>query len=141
MHVSRNTLVILAACVWYAGGFFLALKAGRLISAAIDLNPGILWPAISIMTGVSLGLVKARYLFIRACVKNINRIFALESPKVWEFYRLPFFFFLMLMIILGSYLSTSAHGNYSYLLSVAILDISIGVALLASSTAFWKRTA
>jgi hypothetical protein len=45
------------------------------------------------------------------------------------------------MIIFGATVSRLAHGNYVFLLGVAILDIGIGTALLGSSVVFWRQRA
>jgi len=43
------------------------------------------------------------------------------------------------MIVLGATLSRLAHNNFPFLISVAVLDISIATALLLSSHLFWKQ--
>lgn len=139
MQVSKNTLKLLAAFVWYAGGVILALKSYSLVKNAVLLEQGHLWPSLAILSGIILGLIKAKFLFNKACRKNLIRISELKTPMVWNFYRIPFYFSLTAMIMLGKYLSATAQGNYSFLLSVAILDISIGTALLVSSHIFWKK--
>ena len=45
------------------------------------------------------------------------------------------------MIGTGMALSRMAHGNYVFLLSVAVLDVAIATALLSSSVVFWKQRA
>jgi len=42
------------------------------------------------------------------------------------------------MILTGATLSRMAHGNYPFLIGVAIVDFSISVALLGSSYVFWR---
>ena len=91
--------------------------------------------------GRAAGGLKARYLFSRSCRKNLHRIAALKDPKVWQFFRPKFFFFLALMILAGSTLSRMAHGSYPFLCAVAALDISIGVALLSSGAVFFQERA
>jgi len=63
----------------------------------------------------------------------------INNIKLWEFYRFRFFIFLFSMILLGSFLSHQAHGNYPLLILVLIIDISVGTALLGSSSCFWKK--
>jgi hypothetical protein len=91
------------------------------------------------MIGLIVGSLKARFLFFRSCRKNLRRIKALDRPRLWQFFRPGFCVALAAMITLGASLSRMAHGNYSFLISVAILDLSIGVALLTSSIIFWKQ--
>ena len=48
---------------------------------------------------------------------------------------------LAVMIAAGATLSRLAHGHYPLLIAVATLDLSLAVALLGSSTVFWKQKA
>ncbi|MFQ5577574.1 MAG: hypothetical protein ACE5G8_11385 [Anaerolineae bacterium] len=139
--VSARTLNILAAGVWFVGGIVLVLKGSSLAGEAGALRPGLLWPWLAVLTGLAAGGLKARYLFSRSCRKNLRRIATLKSPKVWQFFRPKFLFFLTLMILAGSTLSRMAHGSYPFLCAVAALDISIGVALLSSGAVFFQERA
>jgi hypothetical protein len=136
---STRSLKILAALVWYIGGFFLLQKGGSLLFEAEALHPGQKWPWFAFITGLFLGSVKARFLFNKSCRKNLIRIDGLHHPKIWQFYRPRFFVFLMLMILAGTTLSRLAHGKYPFLIGVAIVDFSISVALLGSSYIFWTH--
>ena len=63
----------------------------------------------------------------------------LKKPKLWDFYRLRFFIFLLTMIVMGNFISRHAHGNYSMLVNMALIEISLATALLGSSFCFWKK--
>jgi hypothetical protein len=139
LKVSKRALKILAAGVWYAGGIMLVRKAVILLVEAESMRPNGAWPMFAVVVGVVVGLVKARFLFNRACRKNLARIDALERQMIWGFFRPWFFFFLALMILTGATLSNKAHGNYPFLIGVAALDLTIATALLASSVVFWKE--
>jgi hypothetical protein len=135
--VSARVLKILAALVWYIGGFILLLKGRSLLAEADALEPEHLWPWLGAGVGLALGGLKAKYLFVKSCRKNMGRIAALEQPKIWQFFRPSFFMLLTLMIMAGATLSRLAHGNYVFLILVAVLDIGIAIALLGSSYVFW----
>jgi hypothetical protein len=137
--VSATTLKILAALVWYSGGLVLILKGASLLLAATDLKPELIWPEVALFTGVILGSIKAKFLFLKSCQKNLERIKSLDSPKIWQFFRPKFFLFLILMISLGIGLSQLTEGHYTLLVIIGILDISISIALLISSSLFWKK--
>jgi hypothetical protein len=137
---SARSLKILAALVWYAGGIVLLLKGRSLLVEAEALQPEHAWPWLGAVVGLVLGSLKAKFLFSKSCRKNLDRIAALEQPQLWQFYRPGFFVFLVLMITTGATLSRLAHDNYAFLISVATLDISIAIALLGSSYAFWKES-
>ena len=137
--VSVKTLKILSAVVWYVGCVVLLFKSWALLAEALVLRPDSAWPWGVVVIGVVLGSLKARYLFSGVCEKNLQRIESLEQPKFWQFFRKRFFFFLLVMIVLGISLSRGAHHHYAFLLCVAALDLSIGVALMGSSYMFWKR--
>ena len=136
---SARSLKILAALVWYIGGIVLLLKGASLLLAAEALRPDLPWPWIAVIAGLLIGSVKARFLFSKSCKKNLARIDRLKRPRIWQFYRPRFFIFLMLMILAGTTLSRLAHGNYPFLLGVAIVDFSISIALLGSSCIFWTH--
>ena len=137
----KRLLKILAALLWHIGGIMLVWKSCKLLLEAESMNLQMLWPYLAILAGLVIGGVKAKFLFSHACRKNLARIDNLASPKIWQFYRTGFFVFLALMIFGGTMLSRMAHGNYPFLLSVAILDLSIATALLGSSYVFWTEKA
>jgi hypothetical protein len=138
-NTTARTLKILAGIVWYGGSISLIVKAWRLLAEACAVRPDSAWPWGIVVMGLLVGSLKARYLFSGFCEKNLQRINSLGRPKIWQFYRKRFFFFLLLMILLGISLSRMAHDQYLFLLSVALLDLSIGVALMGSGYLFWKR--
>jgi hypothetical protein len=134
---SARILKILAAVVWYLGGFILILKGGSLLIAAESLKPGLPWTWSGAIIGLISGGLKEKYFFRKICKKNLNRIAGLKQPKIWQFYRPRFFAFLFFMITAGAILSGSALGNYPFLIAVAALDLSIATALAGSSYVFW----
>ena len=136
--VSRRSLRFLAAVVWYGGSIALLLKGSSLLLEADALKPEEEWPWIAAIAGLILGGLKGESLFKRSCRNNLDRIDTLARPKVWQFFRPRFFLFMTLMILFGATLSKLAHNNYLFLICVAIIDLSIAVALLWSSRIFWK---
>ncbi len=134
-----RTLKILAALFWYIGGIILVLKGGSLLIQADTLKPEQNWTWLAVVIGLLIGGLKAKYFFSKSCKKNLIRIDLLNNPKVWQFFRPGFFLFLLIMIVTGVTLSRLAHNNYIFLISVAILDISIATALIGSSYVFWKE--
>ena len=139
--VSARTLNILAALVWYIGSFVLLLKARSLLFEADALQSTQVWPWLGLVAGMVFGGLKAKFLFSKSCHKNLKRIATLKQPKLWQFFRPGFFFFLFIMIVTGATLSRMAHDNYPFLIGVAVLDLSIAVALLGSSYVFWQQKA
>lgn len=139
--VSNRILNILAAIVWYTGGIVLLLKGSNLLIDADTIKPEKYWPQLAAITGLFFGSLKARFLFNKSCQKNLNRIAALNRPRIWQFFRIRFFVALIVMITVSVILSGLVHNNYIILISVAILDLSISIALLGSSYVFWKQRA
>jgi hypothetical protein len=139
LTVSRQTLLILAAVVWHIGGIALLAKGISLIAEAETLQPGQHWQWIFASAGLLLGLLKARFLFSKFWHKNATRINALDSPRLWQFFRPAFFLMLALMIASGAALSRLAAGQYRPLIGVATLDLSLAIALLGSSLIFWRQ--
>ncbi len=136
---STRTLRLLASILWYSGAAILSYKSSRLLLEAQSINSNQAWIWLAVLAGIMIGMVKAKYLFKRVCIKNLNRIDAMKAPKFWQFYRTHFYFFLLAMIILGSFISRLAHGNYVALICVAIIEVSLATALLGSSNCFWKK--
>ncbi len=136
MIVSRRILKILAAIVWLTGGIVLGIKGVRLLRLAAEVQPTSLWPKLAVLSGLIAGGAKAWFFFSKFCRKNFNRIDSLESPRIWQFFRPGFFFFLALMIMTGVLLYKLALGSFVLLVGVGILDISLAVALLGSSIVF-----
>ena len=141
LTVSARTLNILAALVWYTGGIVLLLKGGSLLLETEALEPGRIWPWLAAILALFLGGWKARFIFGKSIKKNLARIAALDRPKIWQFFSLGFLVALAAMITAGATLSRLAQGNYPLLIAVAVLDLSIAVALLGSSVIYWQQRA
>jgi hypothetical protein len=141
LTASARSLAVLAALVWYVGGIVLLLKGGVLLSEAEALEPKQTWPWVAIVAALSLGSLKARFIFSRSCRRNLERISALEPPRLWQFFSYGFLTALAIMIGAGAALSRLAHGSYGFLIGVATLDLSISIALLGSSVVFWRQKA
>ena len=137
--VSTRSLKIFAALVWYVGATILLLKGCSLLVEADALKPDEGWPRLAAVAGLFLGGLKAKFLFNKSCQRNLDRIAALNRPRVWQFFRPGFFVVLTVMILVGVTLSRLAHNKYPFLIGVAMLDIGIGIALLGSSYVFWKQ--
>lgn len=138
---THRTLKYLALLVWLTGPIVLALKSSELLLEAQALTPASLWVGSAIPLGIMVGLIKTKFIFRKACKKNLARIDAIAVPKIWQFYRPKFFLFLVIMILAGSFLSSMAHGNFPFLIFVGILDLSLATALFLSSTVFWQEKA
>jgi len=137
----HRILKILAAAIWYIGSLILLLKGSQLLLEAYSLRPELAWIWLAVVMGVLLGIVKARYIFNRSCRRNLRRIDALNSPKLWQFFSPKFFLALAVMISAGAILSRLAHGIYPFLIGVGALDIALSSALLISSHVYWVRPA
>ncbi len=133
--VSKESLRGMAALTWYIGSIALMIKAWDLLMAAQAISQAEIWPWAAL--GIIIGWLKAGFLFNRSCQRNLDRINSLDNPRFWQFFRLRFFFFLALMILAGTLMSRMAAGHHPLLISVAVLDLSIGTALLVSSRMFW----
>jgi len=136
---STTRVKLSAAAIWVGGGFVLLWKAWELLWQAMTIRSGDVLPWAAFMLGIVVGIFKARLLFAHVCKKNLQRIEFLSKPKMWHCYRPRFFVFLVLMIVAGILLSAWSQDRYAMLICVAILDLSVGVALLASSYVFWKH--
>jgi len=138
LNASAHTLKLLAALVWYTGVAVLLVKSTVLFLRVHAGGVSALWVGLFVLAGLGLGLVKAKYLFVGICRRNLGRIQALETPMLWQFYRWQFFVFLGGMIVFGVSLSRVAQGHPGLLVSLAVLELSIAVALFFSSWCFWE---
>ena len=138
-HTSPQILRILAAIVWMGGSIALALKGSALLAEADQHRPDHPWVWYAGIAGIAAGILKGIFLFHKAGVKNLKRIFSLQQPRIWEFYRPRFFLFMFSMIILGRLLTMLATGKFAFLLFVAALDISIATALAGSFMVFFRK--
>lgn len=141
MFFTQRTLMILSASIWYGGGIALVFKSISLAKSAYAINPGSPWSYGAPLIGITIGLIKSRFIFNHSCKKNILRIKELEAPKIWQCFRPGMLFFLMLIIPTGAWMSRAAQGNFLHLCLVSGLDMSIAAALLISSMMFWKLNA
>ena len=137
--ISAFSLKVIAGFVWYLGSMALFLKGKSLAVAAHYMHPESFLPYGTLVLGLGIGLIKARYLFINNGKKNVERIYALQLPRIWNFFRPRFFFLLALMIGGGAALSTLAQNNFPFLLSVACIDFSLAFALSISGYVYWKK--
>jgi len=136
MAASPRTLKLLALLTWIIGGVVLLLKGYSLFAEAVALRPGAALSYLSFPIAIVVGGLKARYLFLPSCRRNLVRIDSLTEPKLWQFFRPTFFVFLLCMILLGAWMSRQASGNYSMLLAVSSVDLTLSVALLGSLVGF-----
>ena len=136
LAASKKTLKVVSGLVWISGAVVLLIKGGSLFTQALTLKPGSTWSSLAIFAALLIGGVKAQYLFGGFCRKNLDRIAALNEPKLWQAFRPGFYAFLATMVLLGAILSRMATGSYPALIALVILDISIGVALLGSMRVF-----
>jgi hypothetical protein len=138
MNVSQRTLRIIAAIIWYIGGFVLLVKGSALIKNAYSIDAESIWTTTAPILGIIIGLLKGRFLFSHSCKNNITRINALIDPRIWQFYRPGMLIFLAVVIPTGAWMSRAAAGNFTFLCLVGALDLSLACALLSSSIVFWK---
>jgi hypothetical protein len=140
MKTTKKTLIVLAAVVWYIGGFVLFRSGYELVNQAVDLRPDQSWHWLGILFGIILGIVQALTIFKRSCQKNIQRIRSLPDPRIWQFFRPGFFLALALMITTGVLLDHFSQGIYFFMLGVSGLDFALTISLLGSSYVFWRET-
>jgi hypothetical protein len=139
MKVTQRILIILAAVIWYGGGVSLLFKGGSLIRNAYALDPQSIWIYLAPILGITIGLLKGRFLFRKNCERNLKRIKTLASPHIGQCFAPGMLIFLAIIIPTGAWMSRAAAGNFTLLCLVGALDLSIACALLSSSVVFWKH--
>ncbi len=136
----KKTLKTLALLVWYIGFIALSLKSYKLFNEAYTINNNLTYLIVFLLLGFILSLLKTKYIFRKSCQRNLERIEQLKNPKIWQFYRVGFFIFLIGVISLGAFLSHQASGNYYFLVSVGMIDMALALALFFSSFEFFRFT-
>jgi hypothetical protein len=135
----KKRLKVLAFVVWYVGFVALSLKSYKLFKEAYLIDSNLSYIFLFLVIGFWLSVLKTKYIFIGSCQKNLARIEALENPKIWQFYRIGFFIFLVFVISLGAFLSRMASGDYWFLMGVGVVDMALALALFFSGFVFLKR--
>jgi hypothetical protein len=128
---------VFAAITWFAGGISLGAKGTSLAVLLAEIDTPWRWFAPGI--GIVAGLLKKQLLFNHFCQRNLDRIAALESPRIWQFFRPGFFPALAVMISCGALMSRAAVDSFGWLVFTVALDISLAIALLGSSHKFFLR--
>lgn len=131
VRVSHAFLLWLAAAIWLLGAIACGQLSSQLLSAAaVAVNKTSLYIALSV--SVIVGLLLGATIFRRLAMSNIDRIDALNAPRIWEAYRLRFYVLLVLFdggsVLLTEYLAKSATSR----LAVGSVDLAICVALSVS---------
>lgn len=99
------------------------------------------WAWAAPLIGVAVGIPKVIFMYSRFCKRNLDRIAALDDPRMWQFFRPGFFVFLALMIALASILSRFALTHFGWLVFVVALDFSLATGLLGSMPGFFRQKA
>lgn len=109
---------------------------------ALELNElGSTWAWAAPLLGVVIGVPKVLFMYNRFCRRNLDRIAALEQPRLWQFFRPGFFVFLAAMIALGLTMSRLALDSFGMLVFVVALDFSLATGLLGSMPQFLRHQA
>ena len=137
--MKKRTLKIVSALIWYAGAISMTAKGGQLLFSAYhpDYGAGLAWSLLT--SGVLLGLVKAKLVLHRFCLRNLARIELLDDPKWWQFYSPGFLIALAIMITAGVVMSRVAQGHFAGQIVVGSIDILLGSGLLVSGVAFLQK--
>lgn len=134
--IRHEILKWLSAGVWYVGAVVLVTKgAGWLLEAAALRGPAV--PAAVAVVAIGLGLLRGRTVFRRAAVKNLERIRALETPRLHHVFRPLFFLALAAMLAAVLLFGWLARTGYPGMVIVGGLDLVIGTSLLTGATVFW----
>ena len=141
LSISHRYLKLLAAAVWISGGFVLTVKSIGFFLSTHRLQPDLLAIGLAAAIGLAIGIAKVIYIFRHSCRRNLQRIEGLTNPQIWQVFRPGFLVFMALMIVLGSLLSNYAVGKYGWSILMAVIDMSLAIALLGSSHVFWRRPA
>lgn len=143
--VKKEYLYWLAALVWYIGviacgntGYLLLLDAQNTYNNS-DNEMYIMYLCWSF--SIFIGLLLSYILFIPILKKNLIRILSLENPKIYEFFRIRFWF-MLIFFDGGIFICTTyfAKDSLSHAL-IGALDFSVCISLGISGILYiteWK---
>lgn len=128
-HISKSSLLLLAAMVWAFAGIML-LKRGV---AAIPDSGWVLW--IKVVGGLIAGLLFYFFMFIRISAKYIQRIKDLEGKRMpfYSFFNLRSYIMMASMIALGVTLRATGLVPMLYM---SVFYVVMGTPLLLSAIRF-----
>ncbi len=141
ISVSKRTLNIIAATIWFIGATILLIKSIALMQRAEAIKPDKLWIFIPILLSLVFGSIKAKFVIRKSCNRNLKRIASLNEPKLYQFYSPAFFLLVLIMIAAGVTLGRFANNNFAFLISTATLDLSIAFALFGGVYFYWQQKA
>ena len=128
----RKWLILLSGLTWAGVGIFLSFLAIKWLRM-YD------WKTIIIVNiiGISLGLIKAFFVFNKVSARNIERILKLpERPCVFAFQDWKSYGLILLMMGLGIFLRTNPSIPKYY---IAPVYIAVGLALFIASFNYFKK--
>jgi hypothetical protein len=139
--VDKKILFWMAAAVWIGGVVACSEKGTTLLLAAHeDMASHTKWIVfLCAALGVFTGLVLGYFLFIPILKKNIDRIVHLESPRIYDCYRLRFWVFLMIVGGGGSILTNMYAEDAQSMAIIGGLDISVGLSLGSSFVIYFTE--
>jgi hypothetical protein len=141
----KSTLALsFALLFWYIGASVLIWKGHSLAQTAIQLESNIFNYLTILTIGICIAILKTKLVFFNSAHKNINRILQLKNVQWWNIFSGKFVIALIIMVTAGVLLSRFAQGQYYLMIAIALLDFSIGFALIFSSypygeVLFFKR--
>jgi hypothetical protein len=128
-HISKSSLLLLAAVVWAFAGFMLFSKG----VSGIPESGRIFW--IKIVGGIAGGALFYYFMFIRISAKHIHRIKNLEKKRqpFYSFFNLRSYIMMASMITLGVTLRTTGIVPMVYM---SVFYVVMGTPLLLSALRF-----
>ena len=141
ISVSKRTLNVIAATIWFIGATILLIKSIVLMQRAEAIKPEKIWIFIPIFLSLIFGSIKAKFVIRKSCNRNLKRIASLEEPKLHQFYSPAFFILVLIMIAAGVTLGRITNSNFAFLISAATLDLSIAFALFGGVYFYWQQKA
>lgn len=128
-HISKSSLLLLAAVVWAFAGFMLFSKG----VSGIPESGRIFW--IKIVGGIAGGALFYYFMFIRISAKHIHRIKNLEKKRqpFYSFFNLRSYIMMASMITLGVTLRTTGIVPMVYM---SVFYVVMGTPLLLSAFRF-----
>lgn len=135
MKVTASTLKKVAGVIWLGIGLMLVTRGLLMIFGKADASA---WArTLAILLGLVLGAGKGKFALSKAAARNMKRIDALPSPRIWNVFAPKFAILIALMIGLGMGLrAAAARGWLGGFTGVGGIYVGIGMGLIVSSAAY-----
>jgi|GEM_PF-2791147 len=125
--------------VWFSGVYVLAVKGWDHFIDAWYAGVGPLAAGLAVSAALITAVLKGRDILALHCRLNLQRIDAMEKPRIYHAFSPAFFLTLAALMAGGMMISRLAEGHAYPQLAVSTIDWALALSLLLSSAEFYHN--